>query len=136
MPGNSVLTGGRARFFLNGLRIGWAMGVTVTEDITQEPVNTLDALVPAEHATTGYTVQMQCNIYKVPTKDLVAAGLWPRAGRTPDEQKMILYSFPELTAELWDSFLDVPVGKVYRIKPRTRNIQVQARGLVAVNCTF
>lgn len=132
----NILTGGRARFYLNGQRVGWAMGVTVSEDIVQEPAVVLDALVPAEHVVTGYTVQLQCQIYKVPQKDLVASGLWPQMGRTPDEHKAILVDFPEMTAEIWDSYLDIPVGKVYRVLPRTRNIAIQARGLVATNCTF
>ncbi len=132
----NVFTGGHARFFLNGVRVGWAMNVTITEDIVQEPAIVLDMLVPAEHVTTAYTVQMQCSIYKVPTKDLVAAGLWPEAGITPDDQKRILVDFPEMNAEIWDTYNNLPVGKVYRIKPRTRNIAVQARGLVATNCTF
>jgi len=132
----NILTGGRARFFLNGVRVGWAMGVTVTEDITQEPAVVLDSLVPAEHVTTAYTVQMQAQIYKVPQKDLVASGLWPQMGRTPDELKSKLIDFPEMTAELYDTYAGVAVGKVYRIKPRTRAIAIQARGLVASNLTF
>lgn len=132
----NILTGGRARFFLNSQRVGWAMGVTITEDIVQEPAVVLDSLVPAEHVVTGYTVQLQCQIYKVPQKDLVISGLWPQMGRTPDEHKAILVDFPEMTAEVWDSYLDIPVGKVYRVLPRTRNIAIQARGLVATNCTF
>jgi len=132
----NILTGAFARFFLNGQRVGWAMGVTVTEDIVQEPAVVLDMLVPAEHVTTAYTVQMQCQIYKVPTKDLVAAGLWPGMGQTPDEHKRLLVDFPEMNAEIWDTYNDLPVGKIYRIKPRTRNIAYNARGLIASNCTF
>jgi len=132
----NILTGGRARFFLNGIRVGWAQGVTVVEDIVQEPAMVLDMLVPAEHVTTAYTVQLTAQIYKVPRKDLVSVGLWPKMGRTHDEHKALLVDFPEMTAEVWDSYLDIPVMKVYGIKPRTRNLAVQARGLVSTNCTF
>lgn len=133
---SNVLVGGRAQFWLNGSRMGWAMGCNITEDITQEPVNVLDMIMPAEHVATYYVVQMQCQIYKVPTKDIVAAGLWPMSGKTADDQKRILVEFEPMTAQIWDSYLQIPVAKLRGLKPRTRSMQVQARGLVATNCTF
>jgi len=135
MPQN-ILTGGRCRLLLDGKRMGWAFGVTVGEDIVQEPVNVLDNLMPAEFEITGYQVTLQANIYRVPKQDLVAAELWPKSGRTPEEVRRMLLDFPELAAEMWDTYTSTPVGKIYRVKPRSRNIAVQARGLVSNNCQF
>ena len=132
----NVLTGGRARFFLEGQRMGWAMGVTVTENYQQEPVNVLDNLAPAEFATTAYSVNMRCQMYRVPMKDLVAAQLWPQMGRTPDELKRNILNFPPMSAELYDSHTDTVVGKVFGIVPNSRNIAVNSRGLVASDIGF
>lgn len=131
-----ILTGGRCRFLLNGLRMGWALNVNVSEDILQEPANVLDMLEPIEYIITGYQVSMDCSIFRLPKKDLVQNGLWPASGRTPDERKSLLIDFPEMSAELWDTHISTPVGKIYRLKPRSRRIGVQARGLVASNITF
>jgi hypothetical protein len=131
-----VLSGGRARFFIDGNPIAFASSVTISEEIVQEPVNVLDTLRPIEHVVTAYTVQMQCQIFKVPRRDLVDLGLWPEQGATPDEHKRILVDFPDMSAEIWDTQLDVPVAKVYGVKPRSRNITIQARGLIATQCTF
>jgi hypothetical protein len=131
-----VLSGGRARFFIDANPIAYATSVTITEDIVQEPVNVLDTLRPIEYSVTAYTVQLQCQIFKVPRSDLVDLGIWPEQGTTPDEHKRILVDFPEMTAEIWDTQLDIPVAKVYGVRPRSRNITIQARGLVATQCTF
>jgi len=132
----NVLTGGRARFYLHGQRMGWAMGVTVTENYQQEPVNVLDNLAPAEFCTTAYTVSLRAQVYRVPMKDLVAANLWPQMGRNPDELKRNILNFPAMSAELYDAHTDTVVGKVFGIQPNSRNIAVNARGLVATDIGF
>lgn len=132
----NVLTGGRARFFLNDQPMGWASNVSVTEDIALEPVMVLDQFVPAEHATTAYTVQLQAQIFKVPKSDLVSVGLWPQAANRPDSNKLNLLNFPEMTASMYDETSDSEVMKLFRVKCRSRTIQVTARGLVSTNATF
>ncbi len=131
----TILSGGRAKFSINGQSMGFATGVSVTETITQEPAHVLDSLVPAEHVTTAYTVQLQCTIYKVPIKDLVQQGLWPTAGGDSDTNKLELIDFPEMSAEIVD-YDGTSIMRVYRVKPQSRTVNFQARGIVMTNCTF
>jgi len=131
-----VLTGGRARLFLNGKKLGFALGVTVTENITQERIRTIDNLRTTEFATTDYAVQIRCQVYRVPNADLVASGLWPQQGRTPDEMKRLFLDFENLTADLYDSYSNAYVGKVSGMAPTSRNIQIQARGVVMTDASF
>lgn len=132
----NILTGGRCRLLIDGKRMGWAFGVTVNEEILQEPAVVLDNLMPAEYEVTGYQVSVQANVYRIPKKDLVTNNLWPKSGRTPEEVRRMLLDFPEMAMEMWDTYTSTAVGKVYRVKPRTRSIQIQARGLVSNNCQF
>jgi hypothetical protein len=136
MPGNNVLTGGRVRFFLNGKPMGYAMGVNVTETLQQEPINVLDNIRPVEFATVGYSVQLRCQIYRLPNRDLVAAGLWPQQGRTPDEMKRLFLDFEPMTADLYDSYSNAWVGKVFGVVPTTRTLNFQNRGIVMNDVTF
>lgn len=134
--GNRVMTGSRARFYMNGMQIGYAMGVTITENIQQEPVNCLDNIRPSEFATVGYSVTMRTRLYKLPNEDIVNAGLWPKHGRDPDELKNLLLTFESLTADVYDSFKGVFVAKVYGIVPTTKTIDFQPRGLVVEDCQW
>jgi hypothetical protein len=131
-----VLTGGRCKFFLNNQPLGHAMGVNVTENIAQEPVNVLDDLRPIEYATTGYTVQMRVQLYRVPNEDLVAAGLWPQQGKEPDEMKTLFLGFEPMTAALYDSHTNAYVGKLTGVVPTSRNLNFQARGLIMTDASF
>lgn len=134
--GNRVLTAARARFFMNGQRMGYAMGVTVTENIQQEPINVLDNVQPVEFATVGYNATMRCQLYKLPNEDIVQAGLWPQHGRDPDELKSLLLNFEPMVADLYDSFKGVFVGKVYGIVPTSRTLNFQPRGIIVTDCSF
>lgn len=131
-----VLTGGRARLFLNGQKLGFAMGVDVDEQITQERIRTLDNLRTTEFATTDYAVRVSMQIYRIPNADLVAAGLWPQQGRTPDEMKQLFLNFENLQADLYDSHTNAYVGKVSGMAPTARRISITARGVVMSAVTF
>jgi hypothetical protein len=133
---NRVMTAARARLFMNGMRMGYAAGVTVTENIQQEPVNVLDNVRPIEFATVGYSVTLRCQLYKLPNEDIVQAGLWPKHGRDPDELKTLLLSFEDLTADLYDSYKGAFIGKCYGVKPTSRSIQFSPRGLIITDASF
>ena len=131
-----IISGARCRFFLGGQPMGWGQGVTISEEISQEPAHVLDMLEAAEHVPVAYTVQLQVQLFKVPTKDLVMANLWPSSAPTPELRRRFIIDFPEMSAEIYDSHLNIPVAKIYRIKPRSRSVQYQARGIVSTNAQF
>lgn len=133
---NRVMTAARARFFMNGMRMGYAAGVTVTENIQQEPVVVLDNIRPVEFATVGYAVTLRCQLYKLPNEDIVQAGLWPQHGRDPDELKSLLLNFADMTCDLYDSFKNVFVGKCYGVQPTSRSLNFTPRGLILTDAQF
>ena len=133
---NRVMTAARARFFMNGQRMGHALGVTVTENIQQDPVSVLDNVRPVEFATTAYSATLRVQVYKLPNEDIVQAGLWPRQGRDPDEQKSLLLNFQPMTCDLYDSHMQQFVGKVFGVMPTTRTLNFQPRGIIVSDLSF
>lgn len=131
-----TLTGARCQFFLNSKPMGFAANVSITENYNQEPIVVLNQLIPVEFATTGYTVQLQCRVYRIPNQDLVNAGLWPENGRTADDTKRLILNFEPMTADVYDGTTGTFVGKLWGVVPVTRTIDIQARGVVLNNCTF
>lgn len=131
-----VFTGSRARFFFNGSKLGHTLNITITETIGQELVQVLDNLAATEVATVSIAWTIRVRKYRIPNEDIVTSGLWPAAGRTPDELKRNLLNFGPLSADVYDSHTDAKVAHVWGVYPQTRTMDIQARGLVSHDCTF
>ena len=127
------MTGGRASFQMNGKNMGMGLGVTVREQIGQEPVRVLNHLAPIEYCTVSYDVSVTVRLYRVPYQDIVESGLWPRMGQTHAEMKELLLSFEPMVATLIDSKTGAKVGKVSGLVPASRDVGFEARGLVMSN---
>lgn len=136
MANNNVVTGGRARFMINGIKIGYAMGVDVTETISQEAIKVLDDIRTKEFATTSYDCQVNCQIFRVPNEGLASIGLWPLHDPTPEGFKRLLLGFGDLTADIYDSISDTFITKVYGLAPTTKRESFSPRGVSARNYSF
>jgi len=133
---NKITTGARARFSMNGQRMGFALGVTVTENIRQEPIIPLDNIEPVEFETLESSIQVEVRMYKIPNEDLVAAGLYPSSGRTPDERKLNLLNFAPMTADIYDSKSGDYIYTLNDLVPTARRVTVDSRGVVVTNYSF
>lgn len=136
MSGNTVLSGGRCEFYLNGAPMGYAVGVTVTENVSQEPVRVLNNLRPMEFATVAYDVTLRTQLYRLPNSDLVAAGLWPQAGATQEAHKRLFYSFEPMTADILDTHTGAFVAHLFGVVPQSRTIQFTQRGLIMTDASW
>jgi hypothetical protein len=135
-PVSKVFTGARARFYLNGKLMAWATGVDGSEEITQEPVEVLDRLEPAEYAPVAYRVTLTARVFRVPAESLRALGLWPMRGTDSDTLRQNILTFPEMTALIEDPITGKTIAEFKRVKPQARNFAIAARGIVAYNVTF
>ena len=136
MATQQVYTGGRAKLKINGQLIGWASGVSWTEELTQEAVDVLDRMEPAEYAITGYRVTLNFRFFRIDGNSLSDLGLWPAQGRTSEELRTNLLNFPECVVEVEDSHGGKLLKKFMRCKPQTQNVDVTPRGLIGKNATF
>jgi hypothetical protein len=70
-----VQTGSKVQFLINGKKIAYASNVSWNENIAFEPINVLDKLEVAEHAETGYTVDLQCQAFRVINQSVKSLGI-------------------------------------------------------------
>lgn len=119
---STVMTGARAVFRLAGNKVAFASNVSFNENIQYEPVNVLDQLEVAEHAEVGYTVDLQCQNFRVPEQSVKQLGIMSRL------QGILTQG--ELTADVIDSVTGAVILLMTGVKLQARQTTVDARGVM------
>jgi hypothetical protein len=136
MATGKVFTGCRARFMLNGVKVGLATGVTVRESITYEPVKVLDNIQVEEHAPVDYDVSLTADSIKLVGTSFKSQGWLPLQGADPAEHLRNIIASGELTATIIDNQTGDVVANVEGVKIAETNLNIQARGIVGENVTM
>jgi hypothetical protein len=131
-----ILTGARARFSIEGKRIGYARGVTVTEGLGMQPIDCLDNIRTLEHVPIGYTVGLTCELFKLIGQSLKAAGFFPKVGQSAEEHLRNVVSSGEMTAVLEDSITGARLATVSGVKVTSHNWTTNAREAVGEGVEF
>lgn len=131
-----VLTGARARFSLDGVKIGYATGVTLRENITFEPIKVLDNIQVEEHVPTDYDVSMTADLVRIVGDTIKSRGWFPSQGTSPAEHLSNIITSGELTATIEDSQTGQIVANVEGVKVSERNLTITARGVVGTNVSM
>jgi hypothetical protein len=124
---STVMTGAKAKFTIDGKVIAYASNVSYNENIQYEAINVLDVLNVLEHAEVGYTVDMQCQSFRVPNQSVKQLG--------------IMKSLPQLlTQGVMDSMVTDPDGNIILLmtgtKIQARQTTVDARGVMTETWSF
>ena len=135
--GTRSFTGARCVFMFNESPIGFATGVSGSEEIMYEGVDVLDDLAVKEHAPTGYRVTLNASMVRT-----IARG--PSTDDSPGsiKEQNIFPRFAEIlkvegvTAAVQDSVSGKIVALYKGVKTASYNWNATARGLVAQNVTF
>lgn len=125
---SNVMTGAKAIFRINGTQIAYASNVSYNENIQLEPVNVLDELSVKEHAEVGYTVDMQCQSFRVQNQSVKQLGIMPRLSA--------ILTNGEMTAEVIDKVTNTVLLLMEGVKIQTRQTTVDARGLMTETWQF
>lgn len=135
--GTRVFSGARAIFYFNGTVVAYASGVSGSEEIQYEPVDTLDNLAVREHVPVGYRVTFTASIFRT-----IARGAnTDDAPGSLKEQNL----FPKLDqilrmegvdACIMDSISGKTVFQLEECKATSYNFNVSARGIVGQNVNF
>lgn len=136
MATGKVFTGCRARFMLNGKKVGLATGVTVRESITYEAVKVLDNIQTEEHAPTDYDVSMTADTIRLVGTSMKTQGWAPAQGADPAAHLRNIIASGELTATIIDNQSDTVVANVEGVRIAETNLNIQARGIVGENVTM
>jgi len=126
----SVFSGARAKLIVDGEEIGFATGVSASEQITHQRVDVLGNIDSQELVPVSRVVSVQADFVRITNTSLSDLGIMPR-GNTAD-----VINFPEITLEVYDQISDVPVWRVEGARCESRSWRVQSGSIVTVNASF
>ena len=137
-PGTRVFSGARAIFQFNGATIGFASGVSGSEEITYEPIDTLDNLAVREHVPTGYRTTLTCQMFRTvangPSTDVDRPGSIKEQNIMPKFEDIL--QTEGVDALIQDRITGKVLFLVQNVKTASYNFNVTARGVTAMNVTF
>jgi hypothetical protein len=125
---SQIMTGARAIFRLGGDQIATASNVSFNENIMYEPINVLDNLAVKEHAEVGYTVDLQCQNFRIPNQSVKQLGIMSRYSQ--------ILTQGELTAEVVDRRSGAIILLMTGVKLQARQTTVDARGVMTETWSF
>lgn len=125
---STVMTGARAIFRLAGNKVAYASNVSYNENYQLEPVNVLDNIATVEHAEVGYTVDLQCQNFRVPDQSVKQLGIMSKLAAVLTQG--------ELTAEVVDEITGVTLLLMTGVKMQARQSTVDARGIMTETWSF
>lgn len=136
-PGTRVFTGARAVFTFNDVIVGYASGVSGSEEIQFEPVDVLDHLAAREHVPTGYRVSFSAQVFRT-----IARGASTEDAPGSLKEQHIFPRFEDIlrlegvNATIQDSVSGKIIFALQNVKAASYNFNITARGIVGQNVTF
>ncbi|UCF48577.1 MAG: hypothetical protein JSU89_15660 [Myxococcales bacterium] len=131
-----IFTGARARFSIDGVKVGYARNVNVSEEITMEPIEVMDNVEVEEYVPTGYRVTFTASKFRVIGETLKTRGWFPENGANTEEHLQNILAAGEMSATIED----VKTGKLFatleQVKIQSHNWVIDARGVVGEDVTF
>lgn len=132
-----LLTGARARFSIEGVKVGFATGVSIGEEIEYQPAEVLDNIRVEEFVPVAYRVQnFTADRLRIVNETLKSLGLFPSVGANSEEHLQNILNSGDLSATIEDNRTGELIATVEQVKISAKSINVQARGIVAENITF
>lgn len=131
-----IFTGARARFSINGVKVGYARNVNVSEEVTYEPIEVLDNIEVAEFAPVAYRVTFTASMFRIIGETLKSLGWFPSNGANPGEHLENILVTGDLTATIEDSKTGKSFATLEQVKIQNHNWTIDARGVVGEDVTF
>ena len=132
-----VFTGARARFSINGKKVGFATNVTGSEEIEYQPLEVLDNIEVEEFVPTAYRVTFTASMVRIVGETLKSEGFFPTSGRSPAEHLQNILLQKDMVCTIEDSKSPSQIiMTLEQVKIQSRNFTVNARGIVGKDVTF
>ncbi len=126
----SAISGAAVKILFNGVAIGRATGVSISENIEQFPVQILGDIDVVEHEPTRRTVTLTADFVRIRLKSLKEQGIFPR-GETAD-----VLNFGEMTWMVYDEVNDIVIATVEGVVPESKTWRVDQGSIITVNGSF
>lgn len=134
-PGN-LFTGARARFSINGVKVGYARNVTVREEQQLDPVEVLDNIETQEYVPVAYRVTFSASIFRLIGETLKSRGWFPATGNSAEEHLTNILNAGELTATIEDTRTSKIFATLEQVRVQSHNWTIDARGIVGEDVEF
>jgi hypothetical protein len=131
-----IITGARARFSIEGVKVGFATDVNLGEEIQYEEANVLDNIEVEEYVPVGYRVTFTARKFRIVGQTLKSRGWFPKLGSNTEEHLQNILTTGELSATLEDTKTSKTLATVEQIKIASHNYAINARGIVGQDVTF
>lgn len=131
-----LLSGCRARFKIEGVKVGWASSVSVGETIRYENAECLDNIEVEEKVPVAYDVTFTARRFRPVTKSLKTLGWMPKYGGDSNARLLNILNAGDMVATIEDPKTDTIWATVQQVKISSCTWTVDARGLVAEDVTF
>ena len=132
----NIFTGARARFSIEGIKVGFARNVSMREMLQLDPAIVLDNIEVAEHVPTGYEVSMSCEKIRIVGDTFKSRGWFAKTGANTEEHLTNILNSGELSAILEDTRTGKILAMVEQLRAASYNWTVDARGIVGENVEF
>ncbi len=131
-----VFTGARARFLINGTRIGWATNVNGGEEIQFDPAEVIDNIEVQEFVPVAYRANLSASRIKIVGKTFRSQGFFPSGGANAEERLSNILTSGNLAASVEDNQSGTTLMEYPTAKIASHNWTVNARGIVANDVNF
>jgi len=131
-----LFTGARARFSIDGVKVGYARNVNVSEAITYEAVNVIDNVEVEEYVPLGYEVTFTASKFRIVGVTLKNKGWFPSIGANTEEHLTNILQTGDLVATIEDTATGSLFATLEQVKVASHNRTIDARGIVGEDITF
>jgi hypothetical protein len=131
-----LFTGARARFSINGVKVGYARNVAVTEEIQYDPVEILDNIEVEEYVPVAYRVTFTASQFRIIGETVKSLGYFPNVGSNTEEHLENILVSGDLTATVEDTNTGKIFATLEQVKVASHNWTIDARGVVGEDLTF
>ena len=133
---NRLLTGARARFSIQGVKVGYARNVAVSEEIQYDPVEILDNIEVEEFVPVAYRVTFTASQFRIIGESLKSLNLFPKRGPNTEAHLENILISGDLTATIEDINTLTVISTLEQVKVASHNWTVDSRGVVGEDITF
>ncbi len=131
-----LFTGARARFSIDGIKVGYARNVAVTEEVQYDPVEILDNIEVEEFVPVAYRVTFTAGQFRIIGTTLKSLGFFPSVGGSTEEHLENILVSGDLVALVEDTRTGSRFATLEQVKVASHNWTIDARGVVGEDVTF
>ena len=131
-----IFTGARARFSINGVKVGYARNISGSEQLEYQPVEVCDNIQVEEHVPTAYRVTFTAGTFRVIGETLKTKGWFPSLGGNSEEHLTNILSDGDMLATIEDTKTGAIFATVEQVRVTSHNWTIDARGIVGEDIEF